>query len=418
MRLVWLGNLNFQEHLAKYEPGSVLFFLRLEDGDACLQRLQLLPCARQHFSLHIEFFARNQVELGKTLRQQCPRILLEILGRAAGDGLVQLGGEFIQEFGIVHSVFHYNKAMRKCSKLWLVPYLPCPVDPGSVNKDAGECWGVDAPVFYFQENIAVMNKTKALVAALFMSTAVPVMADDAPQNPLTANVSIVGNYLFRGISQTAGKPAVQGGFDYADPSGFYIGTWTSNISILGDSYNVAKKTGATGASLELDGYFGVKSNYATDSTYDIGYLRYSFPGTYAPGATPADTTEVYGALGFKFFAMKYSYSLGNTFGIAQAKGSNYLDVSFNYPVPDTGVTLVAHYGKQTFKGATALALKAAGTDPSYADYKVSVTKDVTKGFVLGASYSKTNTKTGGYYTDTQNRDLGRATTTLSLSRTF
>jgi uncharacterized protein (TIGR02001 family) len=43
-----------------------------------------------------------------------------------------------------------------------------------------------------------------------------------PRSPhtFTGNVGIVSDYLFRGISQTRGKPALQGGFDYAHSSGF------------------------------------------------------------------------------------------------------------------------------------------------------------------------------------------------------
>ena len=56
----------------------------------------------------------------------------------------------------------------------------------------------------------------------------------APEHTLTANVGIFSQYIFRGLSQTAGKPAIQGGFDYAHSSGFYAGTWASNASWLED----------------------------------------------------------------------------------------------------------------------------------------------------------------------------------------
>src|ERR1035437_10292702 len=52
----------------------------------------------------------------------------------------------------------------------------------------------------------------------------------APASPLTGNMTIATDYIFRGLTQTKGKPAIQGGFDYAHPSGFYVGTWLSNIS--------------------------------------------------------------------------------------------------------------------------------------------------------------------------------------------
>lgn len=74
----------------------------------------------------------------------------------------------------------------------------------------------------------------ALGAALVAST--PVIAateDPAPPPPpytLTANVSLVSDYTFRGLTQMWHQPAIQGGFDFVHSSGFYAGTWASNVS--------------------------------------------------------------------------------------------------------------------------------------------------------------------------------------------
>src|SRR2546426_6418696 len=54
-------------------------------------------------------------------------------------------------------------------------------------------------------------------------------AQAAAPSPLTGNMTLVTDYRFRGISQTLGKPAFQGGFDYAHASGFYLGNWNSNV---------------------------------------------------------------------------------------------------------------------------------------------------------------------------------------------
>ena len=63
-------------------------------------------------------------------------------------------------------------------------------------------------------------------------------AADAPEaSPITANVTVTNNYIYRGISQSNSKPAIQGGFDYAHESGFYVGNWNSSISWISDGYN-------------------------------------------------------------------------------------------------------------------------------------------------------------------------------------
>lgn len=77
-----------------------------------------------------------------------------------------------------------------------------------------------------------MNKT-LLSAALAATCILPqlALAQSAPASPhtLTGNLGFVTDYRFRGISQTFEQPAIQGGIDYSHASGFYAGTWASNV---------------------------------------------------------------------------------------------------------------------------------------------------------------------------------------------
>jgi uncharacterized protein (TIGR02001 family) len=268
-----------------------------------------------------------------------------------------------------------------------------------------------------------MLKNKLLYTLILTALSAPglALAADAPATPpaVTANVALVTNYLYRGISQTGAKPAIQGGFDYAHASGFYAGVWGSSISWLSDGYTASAGTaGANNAGLELDTYFGFKNGFATDYSYDVGFLRYNYPGQYAPGATKGDTNEIYGLIGWKWLTAKYSYALGDTFGVSNAKGTSYIDLSASYPIADTGITLGAHYGKQKYKGATADASVALGADPSYSDYKLSVSKDFS-GYAWGLAYSSTNaTKGAGQFYNVLGKDLGKATAVLSVTHSF
>ena len=58
----------------------------------------------------------------------------------------------------------------------------------------------------------------------------PATAADASPHTHTANVAFVSNYIFRGLTQTFGKPAIQGGMDYSHANGLYAGLWGSSIS--------------------------------------------------------------------------------------------------------------------------------------------------------------------------------------------
>ena len=261
-----------------------------------------------------------------------------------------------------------------------------------------------------------MSHSKLLNTLILAALAVPciAMADDAPAAApapsVTANVSLTSNYLYRGISQTGGKPALQGGFDYTHSSGFYAGAWGSSISWIGDE-GLAKNAG-----LELDTYLGFRNSFATDFNYDVGFLRYNYPGTYVSpmpvGMAKADTNEVYGLIGWKWISLKYSYSLGDTFGVASAQGTDYIDLSANYPIPDTTYTLGAHYGRQDYKGQYA---GSGATSLSYDDYRLSIAKDLGSGFSGSLTYSKTNA-TAAYTINGIN--LGKGTAVLALSRTF
>jgi uncharacterized protein (TIGR02001 family) len=262
-----------------------------------------------------------------------------------------------------------------------------------------------------------MLKNKLLVAALASAFALPVLAEDAPAaapaSPFSTNVSLTTNYLYRGISQTGAKPAVQGGFDYANANGLYIGAWGSSISWISDEGL------GTNAGLELDTYAGYKGTAGAVS-YDVGFLRYNYPGTYGAMATDfakPDTNEVYGAVTYSIVTAKLSYALGDLFGVSNAKGSTYIDLSANYPIGDTGYTLGAHWGKQTYKGSSTDDLKSLNLDPTYSDYRLSVSKDLGTGYSASLTYSKTNAKSGGYYT-VLGKDLGKGTAVVALSRTF
>ncbi|MFA6922575.1 MAG: TorF family putative porin, partial [Gallionella sp.] len=178
-----------------------------------------------------------------------------------------------------------------------------------------------------------------------------------------------------------------------------------------------------------------KNSFADDFTYDVGFIRYNYPGSYTPAGSTgvpgtslgkADTQEIYGAIGYKWLSAKYSYGLGQFLTLPDAKGTNYFDLTATYPIADSGFTVAAHVGKQTYKGANANGLAAittgaAGTGtPTYTDYKLGVTKDFS-GYVLGLAYTSTNAST--FYTNSNagsafGKKLGKGTAALSLTHSF
>jgi uncharacterized protein (TIGR02001 family) len=288
----------------------------------------------------------------------------------------------------------------------------------------------------------------ALAASGLFATATYAQTAPAPApevSPITANVTVTNDYRYRGMTQTNYKPAIQGGFDYAHESGFYIGNWNSSISWINDGY-AGDGGNKPSAPIEMDFYAGVKKEIiGAGFASDLGILKYYYPSTNmsasscsatsganrnACNAKP-DTTELYAAQNFTFGPLsgfvKVSYSLTNIFGIYDSKGSYYPDLTLNYDTGFEGITLNAHYGYQKVSG-TQSSRAIAYNNFSYSDIKLGVTKDFgggLSGSIAYVSTSQPKTSSTGYlwYVPTANSSgntssMGKAGGLISLTKAF
>ena len=254
----------------------------------------------------------------------------------------------------------------------------------------------------------------------------------APQSPhtISGNLGLFSSYRFRGIDQTFGKPALQGGIDYSHANGLYLGNWNSNVN---------QGAGYPGGNIEMDFYGGWKNTWG-DWGLDLGAIYYYYPGTNAgptiafspannrPGGRTlrgmVDNTEFYIGGSWKFLSLKYSHATSDYFGTPDTKNSHYLDFGLNYDLGD-GWGINGHIGNLKFKNMI---------NGDYTDYKLGVTKDIG-GWVFGASYIDANAKgscaaaavnqvycfsngslNGAAFDKT--KDAGRSTIVLSVSKTF
>jgi len=257
-------------------------------------------------------------------------------------------------------------------------------------------------------------------------------AAEAPEvSPVTANVTVVNNYMYRGISQSNGKPAIQGGFDYAHESGLYIGNWNSSISWISDSYKTSGGVG-TSAPIEMDFYGGFKKELIGEGfASDVGILQYYYPTSglqlNAIQANP-NTTEVYVAQNFTFGPVtgfgKVSYAVSTLFGNVNSTGSYYPDLTLNYDTGMFGIALNGHIGYQYVAGnqpSSNLNGVSNSTLYSYTDWKLGLTKDFGGGLSGALAYVGTNAATykGSYsYVSPQGKNNGRATGLVSLTKAF
>ncbi len=276
--------------------------------------------------------------------------------------------------------------------------------------------------------------TCALVAAYGAAALLlpaPARADDAaPALATTANVSFVSQYKFRGIDQTWGRPALQGGADLVAANGFYAGAWASNVSA--NSY--------PGGSLELDLYGGYNGKLSDDWSWTAGAYGYVYPGANfdksacpsasfpAPCSLPSkrlDTLELNAGVTWKWIAYKLSVSTGDYFGAAAStgysgstRGTLYHDLSVTWPVSGN-LGLVAHVGRTDVKA------RYGGVNPDYIDYRVALTRTFAGGWNAGAAIAgATNDRfyrppVGGLSTaNGDTRAVNRAAFIVQLGRTF
>ena len=240
-------------------------------------------------------------------------------------------------------------------------------------------------------------------------------------SPFTANVTLINDYRYRGISQSNFNPAIQGGFDYAHDSGFYIGNWNSSISWISDAVSTMPGQ-STSAPIEMDFYAGYKHDWSKGFIFDVGVLQYYYPNSGLPGGVNnPNTTELYVAQNFTAAEaltgyLKFSVAVTNLFGTANSSGSNYTDLTLNYDTGVWGLALNGHVGYQYLAGSNPVG-GSNNSLYSYTDWKLGVTKDLGMGFSLGLAYVQTNAKDFAYV-NPQGNNLGRAGFLANLTKTF
>lgn len=188
-------------------------------------------------------------------------------------------------------------------------------------------------------------------------------SEEGSELPISANVALVTDYYFRGISQTDNDGAIQGGFDYSHDSGFYAGVWGSNVD-FGDTH------------IEVDTYIGFANEIGdTGLGYDVSFLRYNY------NDADFETNEWTIGLSYSYFSASYSYSSD---WYDSDEDSNYINLGFGYDELPMGLALSASVGK-SFGDAYDKDEMGTTTDYDYVDYKVGVSKDIA-GVTVDLSY--------------------------------
>lgn len=205
-------------------------------------------------------------------------------------------------------------------------------------------------------------------AAVALALAAPAHGADAPSAIVTGNVALVSDYMFRGLTQTWRRPAVQGGADLALANGFAAGVWASSVSA--DSY--------PGGCMELDLYASYGGRLADAWSWRAGLYGYVYPGADLDQAglpsRSLNTGEANVALTWKQFTLKYNYALTDYFGAdvqqgyrAASSGTQYLQLDVAFPLADAW-SLALHAGYTDYATVLAAPNGDGARNPDYADF--------------------------------------------------
>ena len=150
------------------------------------------------------------------------------------------------------------------------------------------------------------------------------------------NIALTSDYVFRGVSQTARKPALQGGVDYSfGDSGFYVGAWASNVD-YGDG----------SPDMELDTYIGFNTDVSDALNLDVMLVRYNYFGEDEQDFGNIDYNELVGVLTWSemlAFTAAYTNDYSNS-----GESSTYFNVTGEWEVAEA-FTFSAGVGRSNFE---------------------------------------------------------------------
>ena len=131
-----------------------------------------------------------------------------------------------------------------------------------------------------------MLRVATLVACL--TNAGAIYADIGSEN-FSAYGTLTSDYRFRGVSQSARSPALQGGVDFQHDNGIFAGVWASTIDFADEAQRSNPRD------IEIDYYLGFNRRFASNWTAVISVVHYAYPDT----SFDYDYTELLAGIRFR-----------------------------------------------------------------------------------------------------------------------
>lgn len=270
--------------------------------------------------------------------------------------------------------------------------------------------------------------TASALALSALGSAALAQEAPAPSAPwqVSGTATLASDYLFKGMTQTWNRPALQAGIDLTTEAGFSAGLWASNVS---------PKVYA-GAHLEIDVSLGYRHALNQDWAVGGGLLSVFYPGgnynkvRYAPLPSQRyDFTEANLFVAYKWVTLKYSRTLTDLLGFnagtgytGGTRGSAYLDLSADVPLAE-GYVLNLHAGHQNVTADLAAPTAGGSRNPDFNDYRIALTRSFAQGLSATAGVAWNSNRaffdaTPSNHDLADTRDVGKRRFFVSVSKAF
>jgi uncharacterized protein (TIGR02001 family) len=230
-----------------------------------------------------------------------------------------------------------------------------------------------------------------MALGLSLLTTGAIFTAPASAEEFSGNVALTTDYRFRGISQGDRSPAIQGGFDLETESGFYVGTWASNVTF-------------SAAAIEVDIYGGFGGEIVEGTSYDVGVAYYAYPESDSVDLDgisnrDLDYLELYGSVSFGDATLGMQYSPDYFY---ETDTYFYLYGDYSFALAENW-SLDLHYGLNIFDSeevgadfgigqcftTNAGGECTSGTEDTYSDWSIGVSTSAA-GLDFGLQYIDTD----------------------------
>ena len=161
--------------------------------------------------------------------------------------------------------------------------------------------------------------------ALWLAAIGAVLSQDASAAGWGGSLGVASDYVFRGVTQSDGKPSAQGDVHYHAAAGWFAGLWAASV----------ERSSSRGTTAELNAYLGYSLPLADAWNATVSAVHYDYPWNKPHQRYSYDEvvgTVAYADRLFLTAAASPDTSVGTTYGVSERRAAYSYDLAFHAPL--------------------------------------------------------------------------------------